>query len=695
MLKNLVFLLVTAAGPLLLAQNPNDCVNSINLCGETDLDITPSGVGDYEFDNPNNPAPGCYNFRAAQVWFRVEIETTGTFSFVLSPDQSQADYDFAVFGPTTSCDNLGTSIRCSSTNPAGAGVSGDTGLNDIETDLSEGPGGLGNGFLRQLDVNAGEVYYIIIGLAVGDGGFTMTTSGSAALPPPPVINDIGSLDYCDERGSQDGITELDFRLIDNQLIGTINTVVSYFESANDANVNDNEITFPFTNSSPTQTIYVRAERTDSDCVNFGEFDISVDASNIDITADTIYRCSENTQETIDIADYLDEIFTGFAFYDITYHNSLIEAVEEINATNSQRPVTAIAQEIVLKFKDPMGDSCEFYATVPYQLARPPALTIPADINSLCDNDFDELLDISLIAQNATILDGLDPVEHEVRYYSRVIDRQNQVNNISNLVVNASTQQIYVAVTNTRTGCSSQIQFSTRLNLRPLLVSQPPQIYCLNATQSLILEVESGFSFYEWSNGDQGVANFTTAVDAPGDYMVTVTNTAGCTSVLTIVINPSDIATIDDIDVGNFNNGNNTARIIVSGPGDYEFKVDDTAFQDSNDFNELYRGFHTVTLRDKNGCGSIQQEFVVLDYEQFFTPNGDGYNDTWSLEGISEFPGAVLTVFDRYGKLIQRFSSQDLGWDGTFNDQPLPSTTYWFTLDVPGKQIVRGYFALKR
>jgi gliding motility-associated-like protein len=692
--KILVLLFLTAC--TLHAQNPNDCTNSINLCGDTDLDITPSGIGEYEFNNPNNPAPGCYNFRADQVWFRVEMETTGTFSFELNPDQPQADYDFAVFGPTTSCDNLGPAIRCSSTNPDAAGVTGDTGLNDTETDLSEGPGAAGNGFLRELDVNAGEVYYIIIGLAAGGGGFTMNTSGSANLPPPPVINDIEDLEACDDVGAQDGIASFDFTQLNIDLIGTEpNTVVSYYETENDANLGSNEISFPYTNTSPNQTIYVRAERTDSECVNFSEFNLDVDDSNIDFTADTIYECSENTQEQIDLANYEQDIFSNATAFNITYYNNLSDATAGINAQPSLREFTLTPQEVFLRFQDPTGVACEFFVAVPYQLANPPELAIPPDIDSLCDDDFDELLEVSLIDQNASILNGLDPVEHEIRYYRNAQDRQNGSNNINSIQVDATIQQVFVEVQNTRTGCSSQIEFNTQLNLRPVLAPQDPQIYCLNATQPLILEVESGFAFYEWSNGDQGANAFTTPVDAPGDYTVTVTNTAGCTSELTIVVNPSDVAVIEDIEIDNFNNGNNTAQIISSGPGDYEFQVDDTGFQDSNSFGELYRGFHTLRVRDKNGCGVITQEFVVLDYEQFFTPNGDGFNDVWTLEGISEFPEAVLTIFDRYGRFIYRFTAQGNGWDGTLNGEPLPSSTYWFTLTVPDKPVTKGYFALKR
>jgi gliding motility-associated-like protein len=39
------------------------------------------------------------------------------------------------------------------------------------------------------------------------------------------------------------------------------------------------------------------------------------------------------------------------------------------------------------------------------------------------------------------------------------------------------------------------------------------------------------------------------------------------------------------------------------------------------------------------------------YPKFFTPNGDGYNDTWSIHfQILKLDNRVQ-LFDRYGKLI--------------------------------------------
>jgi gliding motility-associated-like protein len=89
--------------------------------------------------------------------------------------------------------------------------------------------------------------------------------------------------------------------------------------------------------------------------------------------------------------------------------------------------------------------------------------------------------------------------------------------------------------------------------------------------------------------------------------------------------------------------------------------------------------------------------MVIDYPKYFTPNGDGINDTWNIKGLNQ-PDAKIFIFDRYGKLIKQLNTTELGWDGTFIGTQSPSTDYWFTLDYKenGEQKqFKAHFSLKR
>jgi len=108
----------------------------------------------------------------------------------------------------------------------------------------------------------------------------------------------------------------------------------------------------------------------------------------------------------------------------------------------------------------------------------------------------------------------------------------------------------------------------------------------------------------------------------------------------------------------------------------------------------------VIARDVNGCGIGSNSLIVMDYPLYFTPNGDGFNDTWNITGITNQPAAKIFIYDRYGKLIKQLSPSSSGWDGTYNGQPLPTSDYWFTVEFiepkdGALNQFKAHFTLKR
>src|SRR5690606_4197442 len=115
----------------------------------------------------------------------------------------------------------------------------------------------------------------------------------------------------------------------------------------------------------------------------------------------------------------------------------------------------------------------------------------------------------------------------------------------------------------------------------------------------------------------------------------------------------------------------------------------------NTFTNLMPGEYTVYVKDLNGCGTIKDTFALLNYPNFFTPNGDGYNDTWNIKFASFEPNMYINIFDRYGKFLIRLYGDGPGWDGTYNGVALPSTDYWFVVTREDGTTHKGHFALKR
>lgn len=215
--------------------------------------------------------------------------------------------------------------------------------------------------------------------------------------------------------------------------------------------------------------------------------------------------------------------------------------------------------------------------------------------------------------------------------------------------------------------------------------------------------------YQWQrNGeDLGVNTASVSVSLPGRYSVQATSIAGCLSepkVFNVIASEIATITIDDVII-NDSTLNNFIRIgrVIFGAGAYEFAIDNSNGPYSNEtlYQNLTPGRHTLYLRDKNGCGITEFEFIVLDYPQFFTPNNDGVNDLWSLKGYDRnfYTTSDIFIYDRYGKFIARVEPTSAGWNGTYNGKQLPSSDYWFTTkltDMNGFTVERkGHFSLLR
>ena len=139
---------------------------------------------------------------------------------------------------------------------------------------------------------------------------------------------------------------------------------------------------------------------------------------------------------------------------------------------------------------------------------------------------------------------------------------------------------------------------------------------------------------------------------------------------------------------------------ANGIGVYEFSLNNGPWQASSTFVGVRPGEHIVSVRDINCFGEDYYSLIVLDYPPFFTPNGDGYHDTWNISSLKLESNAKIYIFDRYGKLLKELRPSTEGWDGTFNGTPMPSNDYWFSVEYQAhgsdklKQF-KAHFTLKR
>ena len=326
---------------------------------------------------------------------------------------------------------------------------------------------------------------------------------------------------------------------------------------------------------------------------------------------------------------------------------------------------------------------------------PLARAIKPDDFFECRDDGVQFATFSLSDQTPHVLGSQLPALYEVSYYLSQQDADAGVNPLPDGYTNVSNPQtIYIRVEHKSLKlCYATTSFQIVVGAQPVLSPGTSAFLCDGFSTKLTADV--GFESYEWSTGETTQSIY---VSEEGTYTITVKNTYGlfsCEATKEFVVTTSGLATIQNIETTDWSSTNNQAVITVTGPGNYVYSLDNVNFQTSSTFNNLLPGFYTVYVKDSNGCGTVNADFVLLNYPKYFTPNGDGYNDTWQIQFSPYEPNLNVDIFDRFGRFIIRLKGGEVGWDGTYNGQELFSTDYWFVVTREDGKVYRGHFSLKR
>lgn len=233
-------------------------------------------------------------------------------------------------------------------------------------------------------------------------------------------------------------------------------------------------------------------------------------------------------------------------------------------------------------------------------------------------------------------------------------------------------------------CVSDTRTAVSFSVREIpIVADGSATFCEGGFINISAEIDG--VDYLWSTGE---TSKTIRVTSAGTYTVTVTNTVGCSAIRTVIVTETLIPIIDQIIIDQ-----RTVTITATTNGDYEYALDGIDYQDSNVFYGVTGGVRTAFVR--NRCGRDTQEFEHIILPKFFTPNGDGYNDTYQIEGLSMVPKVKIAIFDRQGALIIYLDERNASWDGTFNGNMLPATDYWYKANFKDGKEMKGHFSLIR
>jgi gliding motility-associated-like protein len=662
----------------LLMSAQNDCIDAVFICGNANLSgLTANGIGVQEITAANACGLGENN----SLWLKIKINTGGTLGFTLTPlsPNLDEDLDFWIFGPKATCTNLGTAIRCSSTNPQDANLTNNlTGLNGLETDVSEGPGSDGNSFVKWLDVLANETYFIVIDRPVGVSAFSINWSGTATFFQAPTT--ISKIDFqkC-SLPNFPGQAYFDITPNTNLAIGAQpNLVATYHTSYNDAVTNTNAIATPnnFKNTSNPQQLFIRLRNTFTGCFAITDFKLAV-------TKQTLSAFSYNSPVCINDTNPKMIPATGFitgGVFSSTNGLNINATTGEIILANSLPGTYQVTYSL-----NANPAICQTAATYNFSITiNPiPSITLNSPIQTLCLNSAITPIAFNIggIATNASITSGSLPTGLTGSYN----------NGVFSIIGTPTSPGSFNFTLSTQGGCTPSATFIGTLIVNRLPDVNLPQdgFICFDnsgnslGSYTLITNLSPSENAFVWSNSNGIITGQTKSfyrTSQPGAYAVVATNyTTVCSAIANATIATHLTPGLVTATVSNYFSENQSVTVNVTPIGNYEYQLDFNSYQDNNVFNDLSMGVHEIMVRDKFFCGVKKVTFQIINFPNYFTPNGDTIHDTWNILELKNQPNSYIDIFDRYGKLIKQIKPSGPGWDGNYNGNPLPANDYWFTV----------------
>ncbi|MDI9308647.1 MAG: T9SS type B sorting domain-containing protein [Limnohabitans sp.] len=531
------------------------------------------------------------------------------------------------------------------------------------------------------------------------------------------VNFTRTFTVCDDNilgTNTDGITAFNFSSVDTQVRDLFppgqQLTITYYRNLADALAEQNKITdtsnYRNIGYPNTQNIYTRVDSdTNNDCLLLKTF-ITLTVERIPITQPlTLVHCDDDQDGKygFDTTHLQTTLLNGLTDVSVSYFD------ENNNSLPSPLPNPFVTASQIVKviIKNNTPTACDYQTTITFTVDDLPQIfPIPTTSTTICDDEAEPSLQDGKYAFDTAAFQNII-LGSQTGMIVKYFDAAN--NPLSSPLPNpfvTNTQNIRVEVINpSNTTCVANGTIPFVVHPVPKINLTGDELVCNEKTLTKTINAEitdgtpqSNYTYVWKRNGIllPSETNYTLNVNQEGSYTVEVTNAQGCTRTRTITVRASDIATIQNIAVTELSD-NNSIVVSVTGQGDYVYSIDGVNYQTENTFSGIPAGVYTVYIKDLNGCGIADRTISVLGIPKFFTPNGDGYNDFWNIQGANAKLNSKteILIFNRFGKLLKQISPMSQGWDGTFNGEQQTSDDYWYSITLENGQIIKGHFALKR
>lgn len=268
--------------------------------------------------------------------------------------------------------------------------------------------------------------------------------------------------------------------------------------------------------------------------------------------------------------------------------------------------------------------------------------------------------------------------------------------------------IFITILNAGAQCPLSVQ----------IISDKQIPVCKNTLVNFIAEPSIGVvnPQYIWTfNGDTVSFDSTFSSINVGQINLYMETTTGCSQ-----NNASNIKYLLNVDIQvdyvspeptECNQPVNDISIIdISGgtePYTYYLHTAEEDLAQSNYYSDLPISTYPLVVTDGEGCvdttwmSMTTKECDPIIPSQIFTPNDDGFNDTWFIQNIKDYPKNKVYIFDRWGQRVYYKEGYDNvdGWDAKYIGGNLAVSTFYYVIelefDKQDRQVFKGPVSILR
>jgi len=132
----------------------------------------------------------------------------------------------------------------------------------------------------------------------------------------------------------------------------------------------------------------------------------------------------------------------------------------------------------------------------------------------------------------------------------------------------------------------------------------------------------------------------------------------------------------------------------------DVEINNDTLKDPTITGDVNNMVYTLTVTDSRGCVSSDTVLIkvtpLIKLTNTFTPNGDGINDYWDIDGLIAYVNATVDIFDRYGQQVFHSIGYPKPWDGTYNGKQVPAGVYYYIINTHfNGEVLSGYVTVLR